>query len=150
MSRVGKAAEQNITNIEFINAGFLSYHHQDEPADVLFTKAALHHLPDFWKQIALLKMNQMLKVGGLLYLHDVVFNFDPQEYSPRINQFIADFASAAGEQLAVEIETHIRDEYSTFGWIMEGLLGRAGFWIEKSNSLHDGFITEYFCKKVSS
>lgn len=50
-------------NIEFIQSGFLTYEHQSEPVDLIFTKAALHHLPDFWKQIALLRLNQMLKMG---------------------------------------------------------------------------------------
>jgi hypothetical protein len=26
-----------------------------------------------------------------------------------------------------ELETHVREEYSTFAWILEGLLERAGF-----------------------
>lgn len=30
------------------------------------TRVALHHLPDFWKQVALLRMNAMLKMGGML------------------------------------------------------------------------------------
>ncbi|MDP4182805.1 MAG: class I SAM-dependent methyltransferase, partial [Bacillota bacterium] len=68
-----KLNNKNINNIEFTNAGFLSYAHKAEPVDLLITKAAFHHLPDFWKQIALLKMNKMIKIGGILYIHDVVF-----------------------------------------------------------------------------
>jgi hypothetical protein len=43
----------------------------------------LHHLPDFWKQVTLLRMNRMLKTGGLLYIFDVVFDFAPEEYIPK-------------------------------------------------------------------
>ena len=68
-----KALEENITNVEFINSGFLTYCHEGEPADLLVTKIAFHHLPDFWKQIALLNMNGMLKKEGILYIFDVVF-----------------------------------------------------------------------------
>jgi len=86
-----KAQKQGITNIEFINAGFLSYEHKFELADIILSKAALHHLPDFWKQIALLKMNKMLKMDGILYLFDIVFHFPPSEYEEKINNWISHF-----------------------------------------------------------
>lgn len=63
---VRKAQSAKISNIAFIHAGFLSYEHQEEPADIVLTRVALHHLPDFWKQVALLRMNAMLKMGGML------------------------------------------------------------------------------------
>ena len=53
----------------------------------------------------------------------------------------------AGTKFKDEVETHIREEYSTFSWILEGLIERAGFKIEKSRTA-DGFITEYHCVKV--
>ncbi len=139
-----KIAEKN--NIRFVNAGFLSYKHEDEPADLVITKAALHHLPDFWKQIALFRINQMLKIGGQLYIHDVVYHFDPCEFITKINSWIFELKKVAGEEFGIEVETHIRDEYSTFNWIMAGLLEKAGFVIEKCKS-DDGFVTEYACRK---
>ena len=142
-----KAKKENISNIEFIHSGFLTYEHTAEPVDIVLTKAALHHLPDFWKQIALLRINKMLKLGGVFYLHDVIFHFQPTEYIEKINNFISVFEKSTGEKYKEEIETHIRDEYSTFSWIMEGMMERAGFEIEKSRT-SDGFVTEYFCKKV--
>ncbi len=57
---------QGLTNIEFHQAGFLTYEHQADPVDFVVTKAALHHLPDFWKQVALLGIAAMLKPGGIL------------------------------------------------------------------------------------
>lgn len=146
IAQAKKKLEGNIHNIKFTNAGFLSYKHEDEPADLVITKAALHHLPDFWKQIALLRINKILKIGGLLYIHDVVFHFDPQEYVGKINSWISGLEKAAGEEFRPEVETHIRDEYSTFSWIMDGMLEKAGFAIEKCKS-DDGFVTEYACRK---
>ncbi|HPQ43943.1 MAG TPA: class I SAM-dependent methyltransferase [Syntrophales bacterium] len=134
-------------NLTFVNEGFLTYRHEDELADLVITKAAFHHLPDFWKQIALLQINAMLKIGGLLYIHDVVFHFDPRDYVGTINAWIAGFEKVAGEEFRQEVETHIRDEYSTFHWIVEGMLERAGFSIEKAKSPND-FLTEYACRKV--
>ncbi len=142
-----KAENEKIQNIEFINAGFLTYSHKDEPADLLITKMAFHHLPDFWKQVALFKMNRMLKNGGILYIFDVVFNFDAMEYETKINDWISGLELKAGEKFKEDIETHIKNEYSTFNWILEGMIQKAGFNIEKSRT-GDGFITEYHCIKV--
>ena len=144
---IRKSEKENISNIEFINSGFLNYEHKAELVDIVLTKAALHHLPDFWKQIALLRINKMLKMGGVFYLFDVVFHFQPTEYIAKISKFISAYEASAGEQFKAEVETHIRDEFSTFSWIMEGMLARAGFEIEKSKT-SDGFVMEYFCKKV--
>lgn len=148
IEKVKKKIDKNVHNLIFVNAGFLSYNHEGEPADLVVTKAAFHHLPDFWKQIALLRMNRMLKMGGLLYIHDIVFQFDPQEYESRINAWISRFEEVAGKEFRLEVETHIRDEYSTFDWILRGMLEKAGFAVEKSHS-YDGFVTEYSCRKVN-
>lgn len=147
---IGKAKrkrDRNVHNLVFVNAGFLSHEYKGGPADLVITKAALHHLPDFWKQIALLRINRMLKTGGLLYIHDVVFQFDPQDYAGKINSWISGFEKLAGKKFSSEVETHIRDEYSTFGWIMDGMLKKAGFAVEKCRA-NDDFMTEYACRKV--
>ncbi len=146
---IEKAKEKpgrTFTNLKFVVGGFLSYEHEGGPVDLVATKAAFHHLPDFWKQIALLRINRMLKMGGLLYIHDVVFQFDPQEYISKINEWISRFGKIAGENFMSEVETHIRDEYSTFGWIMKGMIERAGFAVGKCRS--NDFITEYACRKI--
>lgn len=136
-----------LKNIEFIKAGFLSYNHADDPVDLLITKAAFHHLPDFWKQIALMRMNRMIKPGGTLYIFDVVFHFHPTEYKNKINEWISGFEKHTGNEFKNEVETHIRDEHSTFKWILDGMIGKAGFKIENCRS-NDGFITEYHCVKI--
>lgn len=142
-----KIAYEHIDNVEFSNAGFLSYKHDAEQADIVMTKTAFHHLPDFWKQIGLLRMNQMLKLDGILYIHDVVFHFEPTNYIGKISNWISGLEKVAGAEFKAEVETHIRDEFSTFNWILEGMLTKAGFIIEKCRT-SDEFITEYVCKKV--
>lgn len=141
-----KAQAQGIKNIEFVNSGFLSYEHKTEPVDIVLSKAALHHLPDFWKQIALLNINKMLKANGILYLFDIVFHFPPSQYKEKINSWISHFENVAGSSFKKEVQTHIKDEFSTFNWIMEGMLDKAGFTIEKVTT-PDGLLTEYFCRK---
>lgn len=142
-----RAARQGVTNIDFVHAGFLTYEHAGALADVVITKTALHHLPDFWKQIALLRMNAMLKPGGLLYLLDVVFNFEAAEHRGRINGWIGNFAKVVPPAFVSEIETHISSEFSTFRWILDEMLRRAAFSIEQWQS-KDDFVAEYVCKKT--
>ena len=48
-----------------------------------------------------------------------------------------------------ETKVHIRDEYTTFDWILQGLIERTGFHIEKSNT-GDNLANEYFCRKIKS
>ena len=64
-----------------------------------------------------------------------------------LNKIISAYEAKAGEQFKAEVETHIRDEFSTLSWIMEGMLARAGFEIEKSKTL-DGFVMKYFVKRL--
>jgi ubiquinone/menaquinone biosynthesis C-methylase UbiE len=142
-----KAISNNVNNIEFHIGGFLSYKHTSQAVDLILTKHAFHHLPDFWKQIALYRMNKMLKLNGILYICDVVFNLGPNNYKEKIDNWIDGFEESAGKDLSSEVETHIRDEFSTFDWILEGMLERAGFLIERNRSA-DGFVREYLCRKV--
>lgn len=44
-----KVNQQGLANVEVVQAGFLSYRHRGEPADFVYSRYALHHLPDFWK-----------------------------------------------------------------------------------------------------
>jgi hypothetical protein len=98
----------------------------------VITKFALHHLPDFWKLVALVRINRFLQMGGLFYLEDVVFSFQPESYRTAIQQWI-DQASASGERFSEkDFEGHVRDEYSTYSWIMEAMIKRTGFTIRKS------------------
>lgn len=144
-----QANKHKISNIEFINSGFLSYTHEGISADLLITKYAFHHLPDFWKQIALYNINQMLKMGGIFYLQDIVYHFEPTKYKEKINRWIEDMGQISNPEMKNEIVTHIRDEFSTYDWIIQRLIKEAGFEITKVK-LSDGFNTEYFCKKIKN
>jgi len=143
-----KATASGVDSIEFHHAGFLTYEHQGNLADFIVTKSALHHLPDFWKMVALLRIASMLKAGGILYLRDVVFSFQPGEYRDRLDAWIEGAAKPAGEGFTVsDYETHVREEHSTFSWIVEGMLSRAGFKIEVAEYLTPE-IAQYVCTKI--
>jgi len=139
-----KAQKAGIQNIVFCHGGFLTYEHRAEPVDAIVCVGVLHHLPDFWKLIGLRRTIEMLKPGGKLYLFDVVFPANMTDYKSRFDDWVQSTAENIGTDFALEVETHIRDEYSTYDWIMQGLLERAGFQIEKNQHM-DRFGTIYIC-----
>jgi len=140
-----KAQTMGISNISFFKAGFLSYEHNGYPLDVIVSNAALHHLPDFWKMIALKKIYQLLRNGGIFYLGDVVFSFLIEEYDYKIDNWINTMKEKVGVDFAKEAEMHIKEEFSTFDWIIEEMLHKSGF---KFDILHkDDFFAVYYCKK---
>lgn len=141
-----KATSRGITNIEFICAGFLTYEHYGDPVDAVVSQLALHHLSDFWKSIALRNIWRALKPGGKLFLRDVVFSFNADEAAEILDGWVANIGKQAGEQFAQEVQTHIRDEHSTFDWVMEGLLERSGFSILSAN-YGSRVWADYICKK---
>ncbi len=142
-----KARSRGRSNIRFINAGFLNYRHDGTPLDAVVTQLALHHLPDFWKQIALLKMSGLLKPGGKLYLRDVVFSLKLEKYEATVNHVLDYFSKASGDDMAEKFSNHVRNEYSTFDWVMEEMLYRAGFDIERAD-YGDNFMAAYVCRKA--
>lgn len=142
-----KAKVKGIDNIEFSNSGFLQFQ-PNEKVDVVFSKWAFHHLPDYWKQAALLNINGMLKPGGILFLSDVVFKFDP-DFEKNTDALLDELSKNFSKEFVEETKVHIRDEYSTFDWILQGLIERAGFHIENSNT-EDSLASEYFCRKIKS
>lgn len=141
-----KAEKAGISNIVFCRGGFLSYSHVAPPADAIVTNTAFHHLPDFWKGVALRRLNKMLKVGGQLYLSDIVF--EENNVQENIERFIARLENVAGHDIRKDVEAHIRQEFSTYDWIMDGLLERANFRIT-SKVMQEGVIGRYLCRKES-
>lgn len=141
-----KAEREHLSNIECIHAGYLTYEHQASPADIIVTKAAFHHLPDFWKVIALSRMNAMLKEQGKLFLSDVVFSFETKDYAAEINHFLDNLRTMAGEYMYQDGILHIKEEFSTFDWIMDEMLKRTGFEIIRK-SIQSPVMIDYYCIK---
>ena len=140
-----KAERANLKNISCCVGGFLTYKHDSEPADAAVSLIALHHLPDFWKLVGLKRVSNMLKDQGRLLLFDILFPSELEDLDIQLNNWIESITQRAGHQLAAETEMHIRDEYSTYDWVMEGLLQHAGFRID--NSEYSGFQATYLCTK---
>lgn len=145
-----RALREKIANIEFVHLGFLSYQHKDKPADSVITQLALHHLPDFWKFIALLKINTALKINGLVYISDVIFPFsESDDYNSLIKNMLEFFEKKAGCETAGKFKNHIKNEYSTFDWILEEMFVKAGFNILMKEK-GEYFGSTYLLRKVKN
>ena len=143
------AEEQEVRNVTFVNSGFLTYSHKGDKLDAVVTAIALHHLPDFWKQIALKRLCEMLKPGGKLLLIDLVFCFNVEEYSERVENWLQKMYELGGNKIMNENCIHIREEYSTWDWIMKEMLQKAGFNIlDEANPLEN--VKGYVCIKAAS
>ena len=139
-----KLAALQLENVELVRAGFLTYEHTGAPADFVYSRFALHHVPDFWKALALDRLRQMLRPGGVLRLWDVVYDFSPAEAQERIDAWCATGGdSVEGEWSRAELEEHVRDEHSTFTWLLEPMLRRSGFEIERAEHSGDGIFAQY-------
>ncbi len=55
------------------SAGLLSFAYQPDTYDLMVSEFTLHHLPDFWKAVALSRIYAALKPGANFYLRDIVF-----------------------------------------------------------------------------
>ncbi len=139
-----RAARAGLGNIVFRHSGFLTYRHTDQAVDAVCTTFAFHHLPDFWKGVALKRLHPVLKAGGRLYIHDIIVA--ESNALEHIDALIDKLAQAGGRTLKEETEKHFREEYSTYDWVMDGLLSRAGFMI-RSKHIEDGVLGTYICTK---
>jgi len=142
-----KIVEARADNVEVTAAGFLTYEHVGDAADVVYSRYALHHLPDFWKAVALRRVRSMLRPSGVFRLWDVVYNFDLDETYQRIEAWCAPFGEEVEADWArSEMEEHVRDEHSTFSWLLEAMFERTGFSIESADYSEDGFDAQYLLR----
>jgi putative AdoMet-dependent methyltransferase len=123
-------AERESAEVRFVRGGFLTYEPQ-APADVAVSCFALHHLSDFWKQTALLRVAALLAPNGKFFLRDVVFSFPAEEYAAQAERWLQDMTEHTAGWSREAVETHLRDEHSTYAWIMRGMLERAGFTVHE-------------------
>lgn len=144
-----KVSAANLHNVEVVEAGFLSYEHRGRAADAVYSRYALHHLPDFWKALALQRLRRILRPGGLFRLWDIVYHFGPEETAARLDAWCATISPDVTEGWTrADIEEHIRDEHSTFTWLLEPMLERCGFRIETAEYSADGIFARYVARAV--
>jgi ubiquinone/menaquinone biosynthesis C-methylase UbiE len=120
-----RAIGQGVSNIAFERAGFLTFAASGD-LDLIVSKFALHHLPDMWKAVALTRMRDALKRGGRIFIRDVAFSGSPDALPCAVERWIGWMTRETGYTRA-DVATHVRDEHSTFAWIITRMIEDAGF-----------------------
>ena len=133
LNHARRRAEQAAVTVELQRAGLLSHRTTGDSVDVATTRSALHQLPDAWKQVALRCIADMLRPGGILYIWDVIWSFSPAQATDQLAAWIEAMTAPTGPGFTrTDFETHVREEFSTFGWVLEGLIERAGLEITEA------------------
>jgi SAM-dependent methyltransferase len=142
-----EAARRRSSAVEWVEAGFLTYEHAGDPPQLVHSRNALHHLPDFWKGVALARLHDLLAPDGVLLLRDLVYDFEPAETDRRIDEWLAGAAPTPTEGWTRrELEQHVRDEHSTFAWLLEPMLEHSGFEILERD-VRGGIYATYVCRR---
>jgi SAM-dependent methyltransferase len=128
-------------------AGFLSFTLPPASLDCATTQYALHHLNDFWKLIALQRIHAAIRPGATFMLRDVIYSCQPTDLKETVDAWLKWMQEERGYSRNENV-THVRDEHSTFTWVMEGLLERAGFQILEARFARGVYAT-YICKRPS-
>ncbi len=144
-----QARELGLDNVECVNQGFLTYEHRGAPVDYIYTKNAIHHISDFWKSQALVRMANILRPGGILHLRDLIFSFEPKDAERYIEAWLSNAPTDPRKGWTrEELATHVREEYSTYSWVLEGMFQRAGFRIREASYSESKIFAAYTCVKV--
>jgi SAM-dependent methyltransferase len=113
--------------------------------DLIVSEFALHHLPDFWKGWRWRGSCRRAEARREFYLRDIVFVSMPDGVERDVEQW-ADFSIKNHDFERESVVTHMRDEYSTFGWVIERMLTDVGFTLE-SVDYHAPLHGTYFLRK---
>ncbi len=99
--------------------------------------------------MALARIRRMVRRGGLLRLWDVVYHFPLSEAIERIEHWCSTgYSNEEGGWTRADLEEHVRDEHSTFTWLLEPMMGEAGFSIEDAEYDDDGIFAKYLLRAV--
>ncbi len=144
-----RVIQEGVANVDVVGSGFLTYEHNGPLADFAYSRYALHHLPDFWKGIALDRVRRVLRPGGVFRLWDVVYSFEPGAAAERVEAWCATGASDADAYWTRdELEEHVREENSTYSWLLEPMIQRCGFRIEETVYSEDGMSARYILRSI--
>jgi ubiquinone/menaquinone biosynthesis C-methylase UbiE len=140
-----RARDRGVANIAFERASFLTFVASGD-LDLIVTKAALHHLPDMWKAVALTRMRDALKPGGRIYIRDVAFNGPPDALPLAVESWIGWMTRETG-YTRQDVATHVREEHSTFAWIITRMIQDAGFRLLEQT--HEGVYATWWAEAVA-
>ena len=95
-----------------------------------------------------MRLGQFMRPQAVLRLWDVVYSFQPDEAEERIESWCATGGTGIEtDWIRAELEEHVRDEHSTFTWLLEPMIERAGFRIDEADYSVDGIFASYVLRR---
>lgn len=140
-------SKRKIKNVTTYNKGFLSIPELKTKPTKVFSWGALHHLPDFWKYVALQNIANTLPNGGQFYLLDMIYSFNPPDYNYYQKLFIEEVHSEQGNKVASDVVCAFSEEYVTFDFILEKFIELSGFEIISKKTLNSKCWSNYLLEK---
>jgi ubiquinone/menaquinone biosynthesis C-methylase UbiE len=123
-----RVEESGADNLTVVEAGLLSYSHLGNAPAAVYCRNVLHHLPDFWKGVALQRIAGLLAPNGVLLVRDIVYDFEPASAPARIGEWLAGAADdPAVGYTADDLVEHLQSEHSTYRTVLDSLIESAGF-----------------------
>ncbi|MGA7227854.1 MAG: methyltransferase domain-containing protein [Acidimicrobiia bacterium] len=107
-----RATESDASNVTVFEAGFLTYAGEPDSADFVFSRNALHQIPDFWKVVALRRIHDLLKPGGVLRLRDLVYDIDPSRVADRVSRWVSGGVEDPSLGYTADLAEHVRTEHA--------------------------------------
>jgi hypothetical protein len=79
----------------------------------------------------------------------VVYSFEPADAERRIEAWITETMSSDVERgwTRAEFAEHVRDEHSTYTWLLEPAIERAGFDIVDASYSASAVFARYLCRR---
>jgi SAM-dependent methyltransferase len=115
-------------NVTVVESGLLGYAHLGSAPAAVYCRNVLHHLPDFWKGVALQRIAGLLAPNGVLLVRDIVYDFEPASAPARIGEWLAGAADdPAVGYTSEDLVEHLRTEHSTYRTVLDSLIESAGF-----------------------
>jgi len=123
-----RVQESGTDNVTIVQAGLLTYSPVGGAPAVVYCRNVLHHLPDFWKGVALQRIAGFLAANGMFLVRDIVYDFEPASAPARIGEWLAGASDdPAVGYTADDLVEHLRSEHSTYRAVLDSLLESAGF-----------------------
>jgi ubiquinone/menaquinone biosynthesis C-methylase UbiE len=143
-----RVTEAKLDNVSVVEAGFLSFELPGPPVDFVFSRNALHQLPDFWKGIALVRIHRLLAPGGVLRLRDLVYDFEPATAARDVERWVRGVSITDPERgfTSDDLAEHVRTENSTYSFLFDALLERVGF-ETLEREVHRQAYATYTCRR---
>ena len=147
LSRLGaKIARSGDDNVQCVLRGFPTYQH-GRASRFRLQPLCVAPPPDFWKSIALARIHDRLGPRGVFRPWDVVDPFTVNEAPDRIEWWCATLEADGAGWIRAELEEHVRDEHSTYSWLLEPMIEQVGFAIADRSYTADGMFASYVLRR---